>query len=270
MVAAQYPDFMQINGINLNVQRSGEGPPVVMLHGLTSNLTALQPEIERLSQSFEVIAVDSRGHGRSDKPARYTLQDHIDDVVGVMDALKLDTVNLIGTSAGSYIAQGVASQHPERIRKLVLIVPKSNGKTSSVARFIAQHEDEVRGMSHDEIQALVLSRIFAPSTPQSVKEAQAIRSQQQAGQGLTLDAQQAEAASQALAGFDFRPVLAQITAETLVISGRHDILNPPEEGHLIAELIPNTRLEILEHSGHLPNVEEPGRLLDLIEGFLKE
>ncbi len=270
MVAAQYPDFMQINGINLNVQRSGEGPPVVMLHGLTSNLTALQPEIERLSQSFEVIAVDSRGHGRSDKPARYTLQDHIDDVVGIMDALNLDTVDLIGTSAGSYIAQGVASQQPQRIRKLVLIVPKSNGKTSSVARFIAQHEDEVRGMSHDEIQALVLSRIFAPSTPQSVKEAQAIRSQQQAGQGLTLDAQQAEAASQALAGFDFRPVLAQITAETLVISGRHDILNPPEEGHLIAELIPNTRLEILEHSGHLPNVEEPERLLDLIEGFLKE
>ena len=178
-------------------------------------------------------------------------------------------MNLIGTSAGSYIAQGVASQQPERVRKLVLIVPKSNGKTSSVARFIAQHEEEVRGLSHDEIQALVLSRIFAPSTPQEVKAAQASRSQQQAEQGLTLTPEQAEAASQALAGFDFRPVLPQITAETLIISGRHDILNPVEEGQLIAELIPNSRLEILEHSGHLPNVEEPERLLDLVEEFLK-
>lgn len=260
---------MQINGVNLNVQRSGQGQPLIMLHGLTSNLTALQPEIERLGQSFEVIAIDSRGHGRSEKPVHYTLQDHIDDVLGVMDALKLDTVNLMGTSAGSYIAQGVASQQPERVRKLVLVVPKSNGQTSSVARFIAEHGEEVQGLSHDEIQALVLSHIFAPSTPESVRSAQAEWSRQQAEQGLTLDAQQAEAASQALAGFDFRPVLPQITAETLVISGRHDILNPVAEGQLIAELIPKARLEVLEHSGHLPNVEEPERLLDLVEAFLK-
>ena len=260
---------MQINGINLNVQRRGQGQPVLMLHGLMSNLTALQPEIERLSPSFEVIAVDSRGHGRSDKPARYTLQDHIDDVLGVMDALQLDSVDLIGTSAGSYIAQGVASQQPERVRKLVLIVPKSNGKTSSVARFVAEHEEEVRGLSHDEIQALVLSRIFAPSTPQKVKAARTEWSRQQTEQGLTLGAPQADAASQALAGFDFRPVLPLITAETLVISGRHDILNLVAEGQLIAELIPNARLEILEQSGHLPNVEEPERLLELVEEFLK-
>ncbi|GAA4014545.1 alpha/beta hydrolase [Deinococcus rubellus] len=260
---------MQINGVNLNVQRTGKGQPVIMLHGLTSNLTALQPEMEQLSQSFEVIAIDSRGHGRSDKPSHYTLQDHIDDVLGVMDALNLPGVFLIGTSAGSYIAQGVASQQPGRVHKLVLVVPKSNGKTSSVARFIAEHAEEVRGLSHDEIQALVLSHIFAPSTPESIRSAQAEWSRKQAEQGLTLDAQQADAASQALAGFDFRPVLPQITAQTLVISGRHDILNLVAEGELIAELIPNARLEILEQSGHLPNVEEPKRLLDLVEGFLK-
>lgn len=260
---------MQINGVHLNVQRTGKGQPVVMLHGLMSNLTALRPEIERLSQSFEVITFDSRGHGRSEKPTHYTLRDHIGDVLGVMDALKLDTVDLMGTSAGSYIAQGVAAQQPERVRKLVLIVPKSNGKISSVARFIAEHEEEVRGLSHDGIQALVLSHIFAPSTPETVRAARAEWSRQQAAQGLTLDAQQADAASQALAGFDFRPVLPQITAETLVISGRHDILNLVAEGQLIAELIPNSRLEILEQSGHLPNVEEPEHLLELVEKFLK-
>lgn len=260
---------MQINGVHLNVQRTGKGQPVILLHGLMSNLTALQPETQRLSRSFEVIAIDSRGHGRSEKPTHFTLQDHIDDVLGVMDDLKLDTADLIGTSAGSYIAQGVASQQPERIGKLVLIVPKSNGKTSSVARFIAEHPEEVRGLSHDEIQALVLSHIFAPSTPESVRTAQTEWSRQQAEQGLSLDAQQADAASQALAGFDFRPVLPQITAETLVISGRHDILNLVAEGQLIAELVPKARLKILEQSGHLPNVEEPERLLNLVEKFLK-
>ena len=260
---------MHINGVNLNVQRVGQGQPVIMLHGLTSNITALQPEVERLCQSFEVIAIDSRGHGRSEKPASYTLQDHIDDVLGVMDALHLPSVSLIGTSMGSYIAQGVAAKQPGRVSKLVLIVPKSNGKTSSVARFIAQHQEEVRGLSHEEIQALVLSRIFAPSTPQSVRLAQVARSEEQIRLGLTLSPQEAEAASQALLNFDLRPLLPQITAETLIISGRHDILNPVAEGEIIAELIPGARLEILEHSGHLPNVEEPERLLDLVEAFLK-
>ncbi|TSA80322.1 alpha/beta fold hydrolase [Deinococcus detaillensis] len=260
---------MQIGDVHLNVQRTGKGRPLLMLHGLMSNLTALQPEIQRLSESFEVIALDSRGHGSSDKPAHYTLQDHINDVLGVMDALNLRTVDLMGTSMGSYIAQGVASQQPDRVRKLVLVVPKSNGKTSSVARFIAQHQAEVKGLSQEEIQALVLSRIFAPSTPQSVRAAQATWSQQQAEQGLTLNSAQAESASLALAGFDFRPMLPNITAETLVISGRHDILNPLAEGQLISKLIPKARLKVLDHSGHLPNLEEPEQLLELVEEFLK-
>ena len=261
--------LLSVNGIKLNVEVQGAGQPVVLLHGLTSNITMHQLEIAQLSRSFQTVAIDSRGHGRSDKPAHYTLQDHIDDVFGVLDALHLDRIFLVGTSMGSYIAQGVASRQPARVAKLVLITPKAEGQTSSSARFLAAHADELQGKTPEEVQMFLLTHIFAPSTPPQTIAAMEDFGRQQWEAGLVLTPEQTLAANRALEGFDFRPVLPQITAETLVISGRHDPLNPPEEGQAIAERIPRATFVVLEHSGHAPMIEEPDRLLALLEGFLK-
>ena len=260
--------LMPVNGINLNVVVQGTGRPVVMLHGLTSNLTTMQREMDHLSRSFQVIAIDSRGHGQSDKPAHYTLQDHVADVLGVLDALHLDRVALIGTSMGSYIAQGVATQQPQRIAKLVLITPKAQGTTSSSARFLADHATELQGQSPEQVQAFLLSHIFAPTTSAAIKQGFFAFMRQQAADGLLLTPEQTLAANTALAGFDFRPLLPTVTAETLIISGRHDPLNPVEAGQEIANHIPHATFMVLEHSGHVPAVEEPERLLALIEAFL--
>lgn len=259
---------MYINGINLHVQEQGTGRPLVLLHGLTSNTAALQVEIDHFSPSFHTIAIDSRGHGRSDKPPHYTLQDHVDDVVGVLDALHLDTVYLLGASMGSYIAQGVAAQHPQRVTKLVLITPKARGTTSSVARFLAVHADVLHGKSPEQIQAFLLANIFAPTTGPETKATLAAFAHQQAAAGLVLTPEQTVAANRALEGFDFRSVLPAITADTLVISGRHDPLNPVEDGQDVADHIPHATFRVLEHSGHVPTVEEPAQLFAHIDAFL--
>ncbi len=260
--------LMPVNGINLNVAVQGTGTPVVLLHGLTSNITAMQREIDHLSRTFQVVAIDSRGHGRSDKPAQYTLQDHVADVFGVLDALQLDRVALIGVSMGSYIAQGVAAQQPQRVAKLVLITAKAQGQTSSSARFLADHAAELQGKSSAEVQAFLLANIFAPTTSAAIKQELYDFSRQQAAAGLMLTPEQILAANQALEGFDFRPLLPAVTAETLVISGRYDPLNPVAAGQEIAAAIPQATFVVLEHSGHVPTLEEPQRLLALIEAFL--
>jgi 3-oxoadipate enol-lactonase len=261
--------LMDIRGIHLNVEVQGSGQPLVLLHGLTSNLTTMQREIDYFSRSYQTVAIDSRGHGRSDKPAQYTLQDHIDDVFGVLDALHLDRIFLLGVSMGSYVAQGIASRQPQRVAKLVLITPKAQGKTSSSAAFLAAHAAELEGKSPEEIQAFLLVGIFAPTTSPEVKAALRDFGEQQAAAGLVLTPEQTLAANRALEGFDFRPVLPDITADTLVISGRHDPLNPPVAGQEIADRIPNATFVILEHSGHVPSVEEPERILALIDEFLQ-
>lgn len=261
---------MQINGLELNVQCTGSGQPLVMLHGLTSNITAMQGEIDFFSRCFQVIAMDSRGHGRSDKPAHYMLQDHIDDVIGVLDALDLPTVFLMGSSMGSYVAQGVAAQQPGRVSRLVLVTPKASGLTSSSARLLAQHADELSGKSPQEIQAFLGDKIFAPlPSSEEAKAALGAFIQEQTKAGLVLTPDQSLAANRALEGFDFTAALPGVSARALIISGRYDPLNPVEEGERIAQLVPDARLEVLERSGHVPNLEEPERLHQLILDFLQ-
>lgn len=266
---------MRINGIELNVQVPGGGQPLVLLHGQGGNINMWQPEIDHFSRSFQTIAIDSRGHGRSDKPASFTLDDHVDDVLGVMDALGFSTVHLMGISMGSYIAQAVATREPHRVSKLVLIVPKAQGKTSSIARFLAKHAEEVEGKTPEEVQEFVRANIFAPTTGPEVRNANAAFIQEQEQAGLMLNPEQTLAASRALGGraqegFDFRPLLPRVTARTLVISGRHDPLNPPEEGQEIASLIPGARFVVMERSGHIPNREEPEHFLALVDAFLHD
>ena len=266
---------MRINGIELNVQVRGSGQPFVLLHGQGGNINMWQPEIDHFSRSFQTIAIDSRGHGRSDKPASYTLEDHVDDVLGVIDALGIPTVYLMGISMGSTIAQGVATREPHRVSKLVLVVPRPAGKSSPVARFLAEHAEELKGKSPEEAQAFVRESLFAPTTGAEVKSANEAFIREQAEAGLMLTPEQAMAASRAMGGrnmegFDFRPLLPRVTARTLVISGRYDPHHSPEEGQEIADLVPGAQFVVMERSGHVRNREEPERFLAVVDEFLRD
>ncbi len=137
-------------------------------------------------------------------------------------------------------------------------------------RFLTEHAGELQGKSPQEVQAFVMANILAPSTPASVRAELTAFGEQQAEAGLILTPEQDAAANRALEGFDFRPVLPRVTARTLVISGRHDPLSPVEAAEEVAHLIPHARFEVLEHSGHVPALGEPGRLWGLVEGFLRE
>ena len=127
---------------------------------------------------------------------------------------------------------------------------------------------QVRGSG----QPLVL---LHPTTGAEVKHANEAFIREQAEAGLMLTPEQAMAASRAMGGptmegFDFRPLLPRVTARTLVISGRHDPLHPPEEGQELAELIPGAQFVVMERSGHVPNLEEPERFLALVDAFLRD
>ena len=135
--------LMKINGIKLNVEIRGSGLPLILIHGLGMDSTQWKQEFDRLALVCKTVAVDCRGHGRSDKPDGYTLRDHVQDIIALMDELDFTEVNLYGVSMGSYIAQGVAIAQPDRIRKLILTVPKSNGLTSSTQRLLKEHAKEL-------------------------------------------------------------------------------------------------------------------------------
>lgn len=258
---------MEIRGINLHVEVKGTGFPILLLHGLSSHLGFFQPIAEYLYPPYQIVSFDCRGHGKSDRPATFSLEDHIDDAIGVLDALNIEPVYILGYSMGSYIAMGVAIQQPERVEKLVLINPKAKADGSSAARFQNEHAYKLKGMSPNEIEETLHDHLFAPTTPPEIKGIHLELLQRQEIAGLALTTEENNAAIRALMRFDFTDYLCNIAAKTLVVSGKYDLTNPPALGQEIANAIPGARFEVLEKSGHMPLYEEPEKLKSLIGEF---
>jgi pimeloyl-ACP methyl ester carboxylesterase len=115
----QYAD---INGIRLYYETYGRGQPVLVLHGGAGSLEDMRYQIAALAAARFVVAPDSRGHGRSsdtDTPLSYGLM--ADDMLNLLDRLKIDRVDVVGWSDGGIIGLDLAIHHPERVRHLVAI-----------------------------------------------------------------------------------------------------------------------------------------------------
>jgi pimeloyl-ACP methyl ester carboxylesterase len=114
------------NGMNFHYQRAGEGPDVLLIHGLTGDLSVwfLCRAMEVLGRSFRVTAYDLRGHGYSDVPVSgYTSAEQAADTIAILDALEIDRAMLVGHSFGGVIAMHAAVLYPDRIEAVVLSDP---------------------------------------------------------------------------------------------------------------------------------------------------
>jgi pimeloyl-ACP methyl ester carboxylesterase len=117
---------LNANGLNFHYQQAGDGPDVILIHGLTGDLSIwfLCQAMKQLAQSFRVTVYDLRGHGYSDVPLTgYTSADQAGDTLAVMDALEIDRAILVGHSFGGVIAMHAAALHPDRIEAVVLSDP---------------------------------------------------------------------------------------------------------------------------------------------------
>src|ERR1700760_1660543 len=96
---------IEINGIKLYAERKGSGFPLLLVHVLGGDSTQMEIIARPLAQNYTVISYDCRGHGRSEKPAAYSLQDHIQDALALLDHFGFAECHLLGVSMGSYIVQ---------------------------------------------------------------------------------------------------------------------------------------------------------------------
>ena len=113
------------NGVNLHYQQFGQGPPLVMVHGMTGNLAIWHLEIvPALMQDFRMTTYDLRGHGYSEVPPDgYTTADHAMDLKCLLDVLGIAQTDLMGHSFGADVALHFTILFPERVKRLVLVEP---------------------------------------------------------------------------------------------------------------------------------------------------
>ena len=156
--------IIETNGIQLNYELSGnkQAPVVVLSHSLACSMMMWRPQLEMLESQFRVLRFDTRGHGGSEAPAgSYTLQQLVDDVLGLLDGLEIERVHWVGLSMGGMIGQGLAIGHPGRLESLVLadtaaIIPDE-------AQPIWQERiDAVRSEGMQVVAESTLERWFTP------------------------------------------------------------------------------------------------------------
>ncbi len=117
---------LKVNGLTLHVQQAGEGPDLILIHGLTGDLSIwfLCKAMTELARTHRVTAFDLRGHGYSDvPPTGYTSADHAGDLLALMDQIEAPHAKLVGHSFGAVVALHAAALAPERVDALVLSDP---------------------------------------------------------------------------------------------------------------------------------------------------
>lgn len=119
------PKLVLDSGLTLHYQQVGDGPDVVMVHGITGNLAVWHLQlVPALSDRFRVLTYDLRGHGYSGTPpSGYTPDDMADDLLGLLDGLELERPALVGHSYGADITLYFAARHPDRVNQVVAIEP---------------------------------------------------------------------------------------------------------------------------------------------------
>src|SRR5215213_8295518 len=115
--------LLRINDITLNVQQSGTGRPLLLLHGFTGSAATWMPLIGALAPHFRAIAPDLIGHGRSASPLeaeRYRMEHCVADLLAVLDTLAVERADVLGYSMGGRVALHLAVAAPDRVGALVL------------------------------------------------------------------------------------------------------------------------------------------------------
>ena len=250
------------NGLfEAQVFTQGAGAPVLSLHGFFP-FTEWPAWLDPLAERRSVIAPAQPGFGESTGlDDLYSFHDLIFYHLELLDALGLERPDIVGHGLGAAIAAEIAATCPERVGKLVLVAPVGLWMDETPApdffSFIKSHF--LRAVWHDADAAHARGLSLEPADEQAAKEwdLERIRS--------------LGAASKFLWPLPDRGLsnrIHRIKAPTLIIWGASDQFSPPAYGPLFRDSIANSKLVVLERSGHLPMLEQPEEFMAEVIGFL--
>lgn len=228
-----------------------DSPAVVLSNSLGSSLSMWDSQVEALAQHFRVIRYDTRGHGLSPVPdGPYSIDDLVDDVVGLLDRLEVRRAHFVGLSLGGMTGMRLAAREPQRVDRLALLctgtaMPPSSNWTTRAAT--------VRAEGTVAVAESVVARWFTPTFRQARPETISAFEQMVAA----TPAEGYAGCCEAIAHMDLSGDLPSIRAATLVLAGADDPAAPPEMMKQIAAGIDGSELLVVPQSAHLANVEQP-------------
>jgi 3-oxoadipate enol-lactonase len=256
---------------NLKVSYNDEGkddaPVIIFVHGFPFNKFMWNKQMEALNDNYRVIAYDVRGHGNSDSGnGDFSIELFAADLLNLMNALKIDKTILCGLSMGGYIALNIIENYPERFNALVL------SDTNCIADSLEAQDKRMKAIGNinaygaEKYADELIINLFAPDSFRTkVEEIASIRemilntSRQSLCNTLLALARRKETCTK----------LPQIKVPVLIMVGKEDKITPPAAIRLMHEKIQNSLLYIIDHAGHLSNMENPYEFNGHLKKFIE-
>ena len=249
----------------LHYEIHGRGQPVLLVHGLGSSTRDWEYQLPVLKQHFQVISLDLRGHGRSDKPReRYSIAGFAEDVGALIRHLELPPVHLVGISMGGMIGFQLGVDRPELLRSLTIVNSGPEVKAKSLADCvqIAKRWSLSRLLSLETI-AKGLGKLLFPKPEQVELRLKIERRWPRNDKRAYLSS------LDAIIGWGVRGQISKITCPTLVVSGDRDYTPVANKQAYVDEMV-NARLVVIEDSRHATPMDQPEAFNQQLLQFLTE
>ena len=272
-------EHVSIHGQRFSYRRGGEGPVLLLLHGIAGSSRTWIPAMRLLQRDFTVLAPDFLGHGQSAKPlGDYSLGNHASAMRDFLQLLNVERVTVVGQSFGGGVAMQFAYQFPEMCERLVLVDAGGLGREVNwmlrlVTMPAAEYVMPVLFPSFVRDWGNAVARFLGDRGIRNARAAEMWRSY-----GSLTEAENRQAfvrtmravidpGGQSVSAIDRLYLVARMP--TLIVWGDQDKMIPVVHAYKAHEAIPNSRLEIMEGVGHFPHVEEPIRFVEILTDFLR-
>lgn len=255
-----------VNGIHIHYKIAGreDGPTIVFSNSLGTDFRIWHDVAARLAGRFRMIFYDKRGHGLSDAtPSPYRIEEHVSDLSGLLDHLKVDEAVVCGLSVGGQIAQGLAAAEADRVQALILCDTAHKIGTADAWN---DRIKAVEGGGIASIAEAILERWFTEEFRKVDEASFAIY------RNMLIRTPVAGYAGTcaALRDADLTESTKKLDMPVLVVCGDQDGATPPDLVRSMAALIDGAHFELIEGAGHLPCIEKPAALTAAMLTFLEE
>jgi len=252
----------------------GTGEPLILIPGFASGAWTWFRQIEDFSKDFRVITFDPRGIGKSriENPAdliNLSMQTFVEDVLQVLDELKVEKANVLGASFGGFVAQELALEFPERIGKLILACTTAGG-----ASHVKPDIEILRSFTPDQNLPIGerIRKFIRPAFTDEFNVEHADEVEKVCVLRETNEIVDTVYFAQLQVAFLFNTAdrISTIENETMVITGDKDSVVPMQNSVNLAEKLPNATLNVIENGSHLFFIENADEFNRAVREFLKD